>query len=166
MADISGRRDRNKKSPAVHYDMHRCTRRCDLHCFAAERSRRLIGRAWKNLRSKIFLGATTSSRLRFPSDTTTGQVFRLISISRRRTGDLCRRCVDSDSVNIRRATGDALKRVHKIFISQSTVQQLRRVDCELDKRVRLRCESQRFTRRFFPFPDEALQEEKGSILAA
>lgn len=47
MADISGRRDRNKKSPAVHYDMHRCTRRCDLHCFAAERSR-LIGPAWKN----------------------------------------------------------------------------------------------------------------------
>lgn len=26
MADISGRRDRNKKSPGVHYDMHRCTR--------------------------------------------------------------------------------------------------------------------------------------------
>ena len=74
MADISGRRDRNKKSPAVHYDMHRCTRRCDLHCFAAERSRRLIGRTWKNLRSKIFFRATGSSRLQFPSDTTTGQV--------------------------------------------------------------------------------------------
>lgn len=26
MADISGRRDRNKKSPGVHYDMHRCVR--------------------------------------------------------------------------------------------------------------------------------------------
>jgi len=38
MADISGRRDRNKKSPGVHYDMHRCTRGCDLHCFAAERN--------------------------------------------------------------------------------------------------------------------------------
>lgn len=37
MADISGRRDRNKKSPGVHYDMHRCTRGCDLHCFVAER---------------------------------------------------------------------------------------------------------------------------------
>jgi len=38
MADISGRRDRNKKSPGVHYDMHRCTRGCDLHCFVAERN--------------------------------------------------------------------------------------------------------------------------------
>lgn len=38
MADISGRRDRNKKSPSVHYDMHRCTRGCDLHCFVAERN--------------------------------------------------------------------------------------------------------------------------------
>lgn len=58
MADISGRRDRNKKSPGVHYDMHRCVRAavictvslqnatwvCDSKCDGEEREEGRGGR--------------------------------------------------------------------------------------------------------------------------